>query len=213
MKNSNSRGLFITLEGIEGAGKSTHMDYIADLLRKQGKDVVVTREPGGTHVGNEIRSLLLFRSLGYNISENTELLLMFSARQQHLDEIILPALADGKTVLCDRFIDSSYAYQGGGRGIDSNKIQQLEEWVQNGLKPHITILFDVDVELGLKRASIKNETDRFESETAVFFQSVRDAYLGIADAEPDRVKIIDTSQDIESVQDAIKKLLKGEGIC
>ncbi len=212
--NSNiKRGFFITLEGIEGAGKSTHIPFITDLIKKAGREIITTREPGGTVLGEKIRDILLSDG-SLTINNDTELLLMFAARSQHLHEVIRPALADNKTVLCDRFTDSSYAYQSGGRKIDSEQIYQLVELVHSDLKPDMTLLFDLPVELGLSRVNERNnKTDRFESETTAFFQSVRDAYLTIADAEPERVKIIDAAADIESVQDEIKRLLEEQGAC
>lgn len=212
MKNKNN-GLFITLEGIEGAGKSTHMDFIAQVLKKSGKKIVITREPGGTHVGDTLRSLLLFRSMGYQISNKTELLLMFAGRQQHLDEVICPALKAGKTVLCDRFTDSTYAYQGGGRKIKPELINQLVKIVHPDLKPDLTLLFDLPVELGLERANMRAELDDFESETLGFFRRVRRAYLKIAKADPKRVKIINAKPDIDKVQAEIKKILKSKFLC
>lgn len=205
-------GKFITLEGIEGAGKSTHMSFISSLLQVIGKEIVMTREPGGTFLGEEIRNTLLMQK-SFEISGNTELLLMFAARQQHLEEIIYPALNKGKTVLCDRFTDSSYAYQGGGRGIETDKICQLVQLVHPDLKPDLTLLFDLPVEVGLARANMRDLIDRFESNTINFFQSVRNAYLKIADAEPNRVKVIDATADIKAVQNAIKTILKEQGLC
>ncbi|MBM2829242.1 MAG: dTMP kinase [Gammaproteobacteria bacterium] len=205
-------GKFITLEGIEGAGKSTHMPFISSLLQVMGKEIVMTREPGGTSLGEEIRNTLLMQK-SFEISGNTELLLMFAARQQHLEEIIYPALNKGKTVLCDRFTDSSYAYQGGGRGIETDKICQLVQLVHPDLKPDLTLLFDLPVEVGLARANMRDLIDRFESETINFFQSVRNAYLKIADAEPNRVKVIDATANIKAVQNAIKTILKEQGLC
>jgi len=205
-------GKFITLEGIEGAGKSTHMPFISSLLQVMGKEIVMTREPGGTSLGEEIRNTLLMQK-SFQISGNTELLLMFAARQQHLEEIIYPALNKGKTVLCDRFTDSSYAYQGGGRGIETDKICQLVQLVHPDLKPDLTLLFDLPVEVGLARANMRDLIDRFESETINFFQSVRNAYLKIADAEPNRVKVIDATANIKAVQNAIKTILKEQGLC
>ena len=205
-------GKFITLEGIEGAGKSTHMPFISSLLQVMGKEIVMTREPGGTSLGEEIRNTLLMQK-SFQISGNTELLLMFAARQQHLEEIIYPALNKGKTVLCDRFTDSSYAYQGGGRGIETDKTCQLVQLVHPDLKPDLTLLFDLPVEVGLARANMRDLIDRFESETINFFQSVRNAYLKIADAEPNRVKVIDATANIKAVQNAIKTILKEQGLC
>ena len=213
MINNQSKSLFITLEGIEGAGKSTHMPYIADLLQSSSNmDVVCTREPGGTLLGEKIRDTLLTSTM-VDISCEAELLLMFAARAQHLNEVIRPALAEGKTVLCDRFTDSSYAYQCGGRGIEREKICQLVQWVHADLKPDLTLLFDLPVEIGLARAKSRNIADRFESETVNFFQSARDVYLKIAEMEPDRVKVIDAGVDIEAVKIKIKNVLKENSLC
>jgi len=212
MTDTNKKGVFITLEGIEGAGKTTHVPFIVDLLQKNNHEVITTREPGGTDLGEKIRDTLLTNN-SVTINSDTELLLMFAARAQHLHEVIRPALAKGKTVICDRFTDSSYAYQSGGRGIESDKICQLVQLVHADLKPDLTLLFDLPVELGLSRANSRSKADRFESETIVFFQSVRDAYLTIAKSEPERVKIIDASSDIKSIQDDINKTFLEEGIC
>ncbi|OGT80888.1 MAG: dTMP kinase [Gammaproteobacteria bacterium RIFCSPLOWO2_02_FULL_47_50] len=210
MKNNN--GLFITLEGIEGAGKSTQVSFIADLLKEAGKDVVITREPGSTELGDQIRNILLMQKT-LSISGNAELLLMFAARAQHLEQVIRPALNAGKTVLCDRFTDSTYAYQGGGRGIEQEKISKLVELVHPDLQPDLTLLFDLPVKTGLARVRSAGEADRFESETIGFFDSVRSAYLRIAGAEPGRIKIINAESDVNTVQDMIKKIMKESGLC
>jgi dTMP kinase len=210
MKKNN--GLFITLEGIEGAGKSTQVSFIADLLKEAGKDVVITREPGSTELGDQIRNILLMQKT-LSISGNAELLLMFAARAQHLEQVIRPALNAGKTVLCDRFTDSTYAYQGGGRGIEQEKISKLVELVHPDLQPDLTLLFDLPVETGLARVCPAREADRFESETISFFDSVRSAYLRIAGAEPGRIKIINAESDVNTVQNMIKKIMKKSGLC
>jgi len=211
MKKIN--GLFITLEGIEGAGKSTHMDYIAGLLKSSGRKILCTREPGGTDTGNELRNILLFRKSGYQISEQTELLLMFAARQQHLDEVIRPALKAGKIVLCDRFTDSTYAYQGGGRKIKPEVIKQLANVVHPDIKPDLTLLFDLPVRQGLERVNKRSKPDSFESEEIAFFERVRKTYLKIAKAEPRRIKVIDAGKDMETVQSMIKKTLESKKLC
>ncbi len=210
MKNNN--GLFITLEGIEGAGKSTHVSFIADFLKESGKDVVITREPGSTELGEQIRNILLMQKT-LAISGAAELLLMFAARAQHLDQVIRPALNAGKTVLCDRFTDSTYAYQGGGRGIEQEKINKLVELVHPDLQPDLTLLFDLPVARGLARVRSAGEADRFESETIGFFESVRITYLRIAEAEPGRIKIINADNDVNIVQEMIKKIMKESGLC
>lgn len=207
------KGLFITLEGIEGAGKSTHMEYIASLLKSSGKKILCTREPGGTLIGNKLRDILLFRKKGYQLSHKAELLLMFAARQQHLDEVIRPALNAGKIVLCDRFTDSTFAYQGGGRKIRPEVIRQLVKVVHPDLKPDLTLLFDLPVKQGLKRVNLRSRPDSFESEKIAFFERVRRTYLKIAKSEPRRVKVIDAAKDIETVQQIIMKTLKMKKLC
>jgi len=165
--NALAEGRLITLEGIEGAGKSSHMQFIAEKLQQAGKVILLTREPGGTDLGEGIRDLLLTRN-EEAMSEETELLLMFAARAQHVQQVILPAMAAGNVVICDRFTDSSYAYQGGGRGISIEKIRQLEAWLfsgeLSGFKPDLTLLLDLSVETGLSRAKARGEADRFEIE-------------------------------------------------
>lgn len=214
--NALAKGRLITLEGIEGAGKSSHMQFIADKLQQAGKDVLLTREPGGTTLGEGIRELLLKKN-AEAMFEETELLLMFAARAQHVQQVILPGINAGKIVICDRFTDSSYAYQGGGRGISIEKIHQLEAWLfsegLSGFKPDLTLLLDLSVETGLSRAKARGEADRFEIETVNFFQNVRDTYLKIAQDEPDRVKIINAEQNLEAVQSSILEVLVEQGLC
>lgn len=214
--NALAKGRLITLEGIEGAGKSSHMQFIADKLQQAGKDVLLTREPGGTTLGEGIRELLLKKN-AEAMFEETELLLMFAARAQHVQQVILPGINAGKIVICDRFTDSSYAYQGGGRGISIEKIHQLEAWLfsegLSGFKPDLTLLLDLSVETGLSRAKARGEADRFEIETVNFFQNVRDTYLKIAQDEPDRLKIINAEQNLEAVQSSILEVLVEQGLC
>ena len=206
------RGFFITLEGMEGAGKSSHMAFIAGQLENKGREVVTTREPGGTPLGEQIRDLLLMqRSLA--IDSLAELLLMFAARAQHIRETIVPALQNGKIVLCDRFTDSSYAYQGGGRGLPADIISRLASIVHLNLRPDLTLLFDVPVITGLERACRERTADRFEMEDLQFFENVRKTYLKIADAEPARVKLINTDTDIGSVHARILEILRDTGLC
>ena len=205
------KGLFITLEGTEGAGKSTVMDYVAELFHAAGADVIQTREPGGTKAGEQIREILL-DSNNSGLDSDTELILMFSARAQHINEIIKPAINAGKVVICDRFTDASYAYQGAGRGIEHDRIKQLEDWVQQGLKPDLTLLLDIDVETGLRRAGKRSEADRFEQEEADFFERIRQCYLDRAKNEPQRFRIIDASQSYEDVKKQLQKTLK-EYLC
>ena len=208
----SGKGLLITLEGIEGAGKSSHIQFIAEQIQQAGRDVLLTREPGGTNLGEGIRDLLLKKD-EESMFEETELLLMFAARAQHVQQVILPAINAGKIVICDRFTDSSYAYQGGGRGISIEKIQQLETWVLSGFKPELTLLLDLSVETGLSRARDRSEADRFETETVNFFQDVRDAFLKIAQDNPDRVSVIDAEQNLKTVQSSILEVLIKRGLC
>jgi dTMP kinase len=200
------KGLFITLEGGEGAGKSTQLAYVQQCLEKAGKRVLVTREPGGTELGEQIRGLLLDHRQTV-MDSDTELLLMFAARAQHLAERIRPALAAGDWVLCDRFTDATYAYQGGGRGIDTQRIAVLEDWVQGDLRPDLTLLLDLPVEVGLSRAGQRGDLDRFEREQQAFFQRVRQTYRDRAAANPQRYRVIDAAQDIAQVQAQIDAAL------
>ncbi|ODB86844.1 dTMP kinase [Candidatus Thiodiazotropha endoloripes] len=200
---SNSlKGRFITVEGGEGAGKSSNLDYIRNLLSSAGKQVVFTREPGGTPLGEAIRDLLLGHQ-HTGMADDTELLLMFAARAEHLQQKIKPALQQGQWVLCDRFTDASYAYQGAGRGLASDRIASLEQFVQGELRPDLTLLLDLPVEQGLARAGQRSEPDRFEKQEMSFFEKVRAGYLEIAAREPHRVKIIDASKPLETVQQQI----------
>ena len=197
---------FITLEGGEGAGKTTCLKHIEKRIKETGINLCVTREPGGTRTGEKIREILLDRG-NFDILDDTELLLMFAARAQHLNELIKPTLASDTWVLCDRFTDATYAYQGGGREIDVQRIAELEQWVQQGLKPDLTLLLDLPVEVGLERAGQRSTPDRFESENIAFMQRMRSSYLEIARREPDRVKIIDSSQPLEGVLSQIDRIL------
>ncbi|HEY9098610.1 MAG TPA: dTMP kinase [Thiobacillus sp.] len=197
-------GKFITLDGVDGAGKSTHLSFVADWLRSQGREVVVTREPGGTPLGENLRDLLLHREM----DADTELLLMFAARQAHLAGLIRPALARGAWVLSDRFTDASYAYQCGGRGIAVERVAALESWVQRGFQPDLTLLFDVPAEVAEARRSAAREADRFEREADSFFNRVRQAYLERARAEPTRIQVLDARQSIVELQAHITRLLQ-----
>lgn len=199
-------GLFITLEGPEGAGKSTNREYLAERLRERGLDVVLTREPGGTPLAERIRELLLAPS-DEAMAADTELLLVFAARAQHLAGVIRPALARGAVVLCDRFTDATYAYQGGGRGLSVERIALLEGFVQGGLRPDLTLVFDLPVEVGLARAAARGRLDRFEQEGQAFFEAVRQAYLQRASGEPARYRLLDAAQSLEVVQRSIDGLL------
>ena len=199
-------GLFITLEGPEGAGKSTNRDYLAERLRSEGIEVVLTREPGGTPLAERIREVLLAPG-EEPMNADTELLLVFAARAQHLAEVIRPALARGAVVICDRFTDSTYAYQGGGRGLCLARIATLETFVQGDLRPDLTLLFDLPVEVGMARASARGRLDRFELEGHVFFDAVRSAFLLRAKAEPARYHLLDAAQSLTQVQQAIDALM------
>ena len=202
-----SRGKFITIEGIEGVGKSTNMEYVHESLRAAGLEVVLTREPGGTELGEMIRGLLLDHR-NTSMADDTELLLMFAARAQHLAEVIQPALAAGKWVLCDRFTDATYAYQGGGRGIAMNRIAELEQWVQGSLRPDATLLLDAPVEVGLARAAGRpQEADRFEREKQLFFEKVRQVYLNMAHQQSQRYHIIDASQSLDQVKIGLNEVI------
>ena len=203
----NNRGAFITVEGGDGAGKTTQLEFIQSWLEHQGINVVTTREPGGTALGEGIRELLLGPA-NLQISELTELMLIFAARHQHLEEVIKPAMAQGKWVLCDRFTDATYAYQGAGRVLDMQTIQKLEQWVQGELRPDLTLILDVPVELGLERTRKRGaDQDRFEKQNLTFKQKVRESYLQTAQAEPERVKVLDASADLEAVQKDLAKAL------
>lgn len=200
-------GKFISIEGIEGAGKSTQLSFIREFLEQQGITVRVTREPGGTELGEQIRELLLMpRDTG--MSHDAELLLMFAARAEHIEQVIKPALARGEWVLCDRFVDATFAYQGGGRGIERERIEAISDWTLKGLQTDITFLFDLPVEQGQARViKRQQEKDRFEQEKADFFQLIRDCYLARAEQEPTRIRVIDSSRDISDIQTQLKTIL------
>ncbi len=190
------RGKFITLEGIDGAGKSTHLAWLAEFLRRQGKDVVSTREPGGTPLGEKLRALLLSEDM----HPETETLLMFAARKEHVVKVIEPALAAGKWVMSDRFSDASYAYQGGGRGLATEKVATLEDWTLAGFRPDLTLLFDLPTATaGMRLAGTGQAPDRFELEAGGFFERVRQAYLDRARQEPRRIMIVDSTNNIEDI--------------
>jgi len=193
------KGQFITVEGIEGVGKTTNIEFIQRQLLAAGRDVIVTREPGGTLLGEAIRGLLL--DPAYTGMDSTcELQLMFAARAEHLAQVIRPALDRGQWVLCDRFTDATYAYQGGGRGIDTGVIARLEDLVQGDFRPDVTLLLDVPVEVGLSRAGKRGELDRFEQEQVEFFERVRSHYLAMAKQYAERYRVIDASLPLERVQ-------------
>jgi dTMP kinase len=195
------KGKFITFEGIDGAGKSSHVEWLATFLRDKGKVVHVTREPGGTELGEKLRELLLHKSMHLE----TETLLMFAARREHLAKVIEPALANGEWVVCDRFSDATYAYQGGGRGLDRAKLQQLEHWVHGHLQPDLTLLFDLPLDVARERIVLASRVlDRFEQERADFHERVRQAYLERAHSSPARIRVVDAQQSIEIIRNLLE---------
>lgn len=202
----SKKGIFITVEGIEGVGKSTQTVFIADYLRKKNINVCQTREPGGTEIAERIRAILLEHH-NEKMASDTELLLMFAARAQHIALMIKPQLEQGNWVVCDRFTDASFAYQGNGREIDWQRIELLEQFTQGNLQPDLTILLDMDVEKALHRAKARSHPDRFESEHLDFFERVRQGYLKRAKQCPDRFKIIDAAQAKEKVEQEISTIL------
>jgi len=204
---AEKRGVFITLEGTEGAGKSSNLSFINDFLRSRNIDLIVTREPGGTPLAEEIRSLLL-TPRSERICANTELLLIFAARAQHLQHLIEPSLRSGQWVLSDRFTDASFAYQGGGRQMNMDTISQLERMVQGDLRPDLVILLDVPVEIGMRRVLKRGALDRFEQENIAFFERVRESYLQRAKAMPDSYAVIDAKQSLAKVQQDIVSILE-----
>ena len=199
-------GRFITSEGSEGVGKTTQMAYVQARIEAAGYSVYRTREPGGADISEKIRGVLLDPE-NKTMSADTELLLIFAARAQHLNEVIRPRLQAGVWVLCDRFTDATYAYQGGGRGIDIDRIAKLEQWVQGAFRPDLTLLLDAPVEVGLKRAYSRSQADRFEQERSDFFERVRQVYLDRAQAHPEQFQIIDASLDVNAVQATIAAVL------
>lgn len=197
-------GKFITLEGVDGAGKSTHLDWLVEHLRSQGRVVVKTREPGGTPLGEKLRDLLLSEPMHLE----TEALLMFAARREHLELVIKPALMRGEWVVSDRFTDASFAYQGGGRGLAYDKLVRLEDWVQEGFQPDLTLLFDLPIDLAVQRiAGAARQLDRFEQEKADFHERVRAAYLRRAAEYPARFRIIDGSRSIEEIRKLLEQIV------
>jgi dTMP kinase len=200
-------GRFITVEGIEGVGKSTHIGFIAAYLREAGKRVVVTREPGGTALGERLRGLLLDRAVEA-MSAETETLLMFAARAEHVARVIRPALAAGKWVLSDRFSDATCAYQGGGRKVPRKYIHSLERFVHSDVRPHLTLLLDAPPSLALARIRERGANDRFEGERMEFFSLVRDRYLDMAREQPDRIRVIDACQPIAGVRAQLVRVLQ-----
>jgi dTMP kinase len=196
-------GKFITFEGIDGAGKSTHLAFVADLLRECGKQVVVTREPGGTALGEALRNILLHEKMHLE----TEALLMFAARREHIAQVIAPALERGDCVISDRFTDATFAYQGGGRKLDLGKLAALEQWVHPHLQPDLTLLFDVPLEVARARLDATRTLDKFEQEKADFFAATRAEYLRRAAQFPARFRIIDSTQTIEAIQQQLRDIV------
>ncbi|MEK9887598.1 MAG: dTMP kinase [Gammaproteobacteria bacterium] len=201
-----SRGKFITIDGLEGAGKSTQIDFIKKYLSDRNRDVFLTREPGGTDLGERLRALLLDKNIDA-MNPDTELLLMFAARNEHVKKVIVPKLEQGVWVISDRFTDASYAYQGGGRGIPLERIGELEKWTLQDFVPDMTFLLDLDVELGLSRVEQRGEKDRFEEEHKDFFNKVREIFSNRASKYPERIKLIDASKNIDETSSQIKKIL------
>ncbi|HAO33814.1 MAG TPA: dTMP kinase [Candidatus Competibacter sp.] len=198
----------IAVDGIEGGGKTTQLSFVRACLERAGHPVLVTREPGGTALGEEIRALLLGHREG-GMALSTETLLMFAARSEHLERVIRPALAAGQWVLCDRFTDATYAYQGGGRGLAHDKIAVLEDWVQQGLQPDLTLLFDLPVAEGLERAGRRGAADRFEREQQAFFERARSVYLERARRWPERYRIVNAGRGMTEVRAQVEALLAG----
>ena len=199
-------GKFITLEGIDGAGKSTHLAWLAAFVQDRGIKAVVTREPGGTALGEKLRALLLDKNAAMHLE--TEALLMFAARREHLDKVIARALARGEWVICDRFSDATFAYQGSGRGLDWARLRTLEQWVQGPLQPDLTLLFDVAPDVGRARAGSIKTPDRFEQERDDFFQRVREGYLRRAHEDVPRVRVIDAGASIEHIQRELRNIVE-----
>ena len=200
---SLQKNKFITFEGVDGAGKSTHLAWFADTLRQRGVDVVVTREPGGTPLGEQLREILLNQAMGIG----TEALLMFAARLEHIEQIIKPALRSGKWVISDRFSDASFAYQGGGRNMDWGRLKQLEQWVHPDLQPDLTLFFDVPVEVARQRLANNVSLDRFEQEQSDFFERVRAGYHRRVQENPQRYAVIDAAQSLEQVKQQLEKII------
>ena len=206
-------GVFITFEGIEGVGKTTQVQKAFDLLStKHPEKVILTREPGGTRTGETIRNVIL-QGNADKIDGITEMLLVFAARRQHIQDVINPSLADGRIILCDRFTDATFAYQGGGRGVDEKLITWLQDTVQGALRPDLTLLLDAPPEVGLARIRERSEPDRFEKETMGFFQRVRDKYLDIADKHPDRIHVIDATREVDDIAREIRTVLEAKNLC
>ena len=198
------KGIFITLEGVDGAGKSSHTEWLCEYFHRLDREVVVTREPGGTPIGEQLREILLHQEM----SQATEVLLMFAARQESIEQIIKPALAQGKVVISDRFTDSTYAYQGGGRGFNKNKIDQLAQWVHADVQRDLTLLFDVPVEVARSRLEATRQLDRFEREHEDFFLAVQAAYHECVLRDPQRYYVVDSTQSMASIREQLSDVLK-----
>jgi len=194
---------FITFEGVDGAGKSTHLAWFSEALRQRGEDVVLTREPGGTPLGEQLREILL----NQDMTIGTEALLMFAARLEHIEKVIKPALSAGKWVISDRFTDASFAYQGGGRGYDWKKLSQLEQWVHADLQPDLTLFFDVPVEVARQRLSNNASLDRFEQEQGEFFERVRAGYHKRVQNNPNQYRVIDAAQSIDDIKVKLEEII------
>ena len=203
MSTGKSTGKFITFEGIDGAGKSTHIDFVAGLIQALNQNVVVTREPGGTALGEKLRELLLHQKMHLE----TEALLMFAARREHLAQVIEPALARGDWVISDRFTDATFAYQGGGRGMDLQKLRVLEQWVHPHLQPDVTLLFDVPLNVARQRLDATRSLDKFEREKTEFFAATQAEYLRRAEEFPARIRLIDGSRTIADIQKLLEKII------
>lgn len=208
MSTAKAKGLLITFEGIDGAGKSSHIKSTAQALQQAGREVVVTREPGGTELAETLRQLILNEKM----DELTESLLVFAARRDHLVEVIMPALVRGAVVLSDRFTDSTFAYQGYGRGFDLKVLMQLEAWVQQGTQPDLTLWFDVPPELAAQRTSVARVPDRFEQESRIFFEQVRQGYQARFNQNPQRIERIDSTQSMEEVASQVRHVLQARGV-
>lgn len=206
MSKAGERGRLITIEGGEGVGKSSSMDFVAGHLADRGLPVHQTREPGGTRFAEAVRELLVNRDSA-PVTPKAELLLIFAARDSHIESVIRPALERGTWVLCDRFTDASYAYQGGGRQLGQEPVAWLENWIQDSLRPDLTLLLDAPVEVGMARADHRGERDRFESEAGAFMNRVREAYLERAEAEPDRIRVIDAAGTQQTVRTNLSRTL------
>ncbi len=198
-------GRFVTFEGVDGAGKSTHLSWLSGFLRNRGCQVTVTREPGGTALGEKLREVLLHQTGAMH--PETEALLMFAARRDHVEQVIAPALARGEIVLCDRFTDATFAYQGAGRGVDRAKLEALQRWVHPDLQPDLTLVFDLPIELARERLALLKKPDRFEREEPEFYQRVRAEYLKRAEQAPSRIRVINASRPIADIQREIGKMV------